>query len=353
VTIVLRLFVPYDPIVEPAYQTLESAYPRFPLIALPSPLDRMERLEAALQAEAGVRVPRIYLKRDDLLPLGLGGNKLRNLEFLVGHAVAEGATDVVTTGRLQSNHCRLTAAACVRAGLRAHLIFTGRRPATRTANFLLDDLFGANVYFTGSDDRASRAPWIEMLMGATPEFGRRPYLIPVGGSDARGAMGHALAAQEIARQCDVLGEQPAAVVLATATGGTQAGMLAGLRRLGLGTRVYGLVVAKPAQELAGAVLSMANDVSAAIEGPPIASEDVLLDDAFLGGGYGVPSAAGQTAIEMLARAEGVLADPVYTGKALAGLLALVRGEAFSADDSVVFIHTGGAPALFADLPAAV
>jgi L-cysteate sulfo-lyase len=333
-----------------AYQTFEAPYPRFPLTALPSPLDRIDRLEAALRSEGCARVPRLYLKRDDLLSLGLGGNKVRNLEFLIGDALAEGATDVVTAGRLQSNHCRLTAAACARAGMRAHLLFTGRRPVFRTGNFLLDDLFGAKVYFTGSDDRASRVPWIEMIMGATPDFGRRPYLIPVGGSDARGAVGHALAAQELALQCDVLGDQPAAVVLATATGGTQAGMLAGLRKLGLGTRVHGFVVAKRAQDLVGEVLSMANDVSAAIGGPSIANEDVLLDDAFLGGGYGVPSSAGQTAIELLARTEGVLADPVYTGKALAGLLDLVRAGAFSADDSVAFIHTGGAPALFADLP---
>jgi 1-aminocyclopropane-1-carboxylate deaminase/D-cysteine desulfhydrase-like pyridoxal-dependent ACC family enzyme len=333
-----------------AYQTFEAPYPRFPLTALPSPLDRMERLEDALRDAGCRRVPRLYLKRDDLLSLGLGGNKVRNLEFSIGHAVAEGATDVVTAGRLQSNHCRLTAAACAQAGLRAHLIFTGRRPAIRTGNFLLDDLFGARVYFSGSDDRASRAPWIEMMMMATPELGRRPYFIPVGGSDARGAVGHALAAQELALQCEARGEQPAAVVLATATGGTQAGMLAGLRRLGLSTRVHGLAVGKPAGDLVGEVLSMASDVSAAIGGPAIAREDVQLGDGSLGGGYGVPSVAGETAIKMLARTEGVLVDPVYTGKALAGLVALVRGEAFSDDDSVVFIHTGGAPVLFADLP---
>ena len=334
----------------PAYQTFDAPYPRFPLTALPSPLDRAERLEAALRTEGGALVPRVYLKRDDLLSLGLGGNKIRNLEFLIAHALEEAATDVVTAGRLQSNHCRLTAAACARTGLRAHLVFTGGRPSARSGNFLLDELFGAKVYFTGSDDRASRAPWIEMLMGATPEFGRRPYLIPVGGSDARGAVGHALAAQELALQCELRGVRLTAIVLATATGGTQAGMLAGIKKLGLDTRVHGFAVAKSAAELSAEVLLIAEGVCEAIGAASPTAAEVMLDDSYLGGGYGVPSVDAQAAIELLARTEGVLADPVYTGKALAGLVGMVRAGAFSADESVVFIHTGGAPALFAGLP---
>ena len=348
-TIVLHLAVPYDPNVTPAYQTFESPYPRFALTALPSPLDRAERLEYSLRAEGCTRVPRIYLKRDDLLSLALGGNKIRNLEFLIGHALAQGATDIITAGRVQSNHCRLTAAACARAGLRAHLIFTGTRPAIATGNYLLDDLFGAKTYFTGSDDRASRAPWTDLLMESLPDFGLRPYVIPVGGSDARGAVGHALAAQELARQCDAVGERLTTIVLATATGGTQAGMLAGLRKIGSDARIRGFAVAKAADDLATDVLAIANEVAAAIDGSAVAATDVLIDGAFLGEGYGVPSPAGAVAIEMLARAEGVLADPVYTGKGFAGFLALVRDGTFSPDEAVVFIHTGGAPALLADL----
>jgi L-cysteate sulfo-lyase len=339
--------------VTPAYQTFEAPFPRFPLTALPSPLERAERLESALRAEAGAPVPRLYLKRDDLLSLALGGNKIRNLEFLIGQALEEGATDVVTAGRLQSNHCRLTAAACARAGLRAHVIFTGDRPSRRSGNFLLDDLFGAKAYFTGSDDRASRQPWIDLLMGSAAEFGRRPYLIPVGGSDVRGAVGHALAAQELVQQFDALGEPLTAIVLATATGGTQAGMLAGLRRLGFDTPVHGFAVAKSADELSPEVLAMAVGVSEALGAPPPKHAEVLLDDSCLGAGYGLPSPAGQAAIELLAGTEGVLADPVYTAKGLAGLLGMVRKSAFSARDSVAFIHTGGAPALFADLPQAM
>lgn len=340
----------YDRNVAPAYQTFDVPYPRFALVALPSPLERAERLESALRAEGCARVPRLYLKRDDLLALALGGNKIRNLEFLLGDALDVGATDIVTAGRAQSNHCRLTAAACARAGLAAHLIFTGERPPVATGNFLLDELFGAKAYFTGSDDRASRAAWIDMLMDALPGFDRRPYLIPVGGSDARGAVGHALAARELAQQFDAIGERLTTIVLATATGGTQAGMLAGLRKLGIDARVTGFAVAKAAADLAPDTLAIANDVASAIGAVAVAPDDVVVDDTCLGGGYGIPSIAGQAAIELLARTEGVLADPVYTGKGLAGLFALIRSGACSPDASVVFIHTGGAPALFADLP---
>ncbi len=343
--------MPYDPNVTPAYQTFESPYPRFALAALPSPLDRAERLEHSLRAEGCARVPRIYLKRDDLLSLALGGNKIRNLEFLIGHALAQGATDIITAGRVQSNHCRLTAAACARAGLRAHLIFTGARPAIAMGNYLLDGLFGAKTYFTGSDDRTSRAPWIDLFIESLPDFGRRPYLIPVGGSDARGAVGHALAVQELALQFDAIGERLTTIALATATGGTQAGMLAGLRKLGSDACVRGFAVAKAADDLAIDVLAIANEVAAAIGGPAVMARDVAVDGAFLGAGYGIPSTAGATAIQMLARTEGVLADPVYTGKGFAGFLALVRSGTCSPNEAVVFIHTGGAPALFADLAA--
>ena len=343
--------MPYDPNVTPAYQTLEAPYPRFALTVLPSPLDRAERLEAVLRAEGCARVPRIYLKRDDLLSLALGGNKIRNLEFLIAHALEQGATDVITAGRVQSNHCRLTSAACARAGLRVHVIFTGARPDIATGNYLLDDLFGARTYFTGSDDRASRAAWIGLLMESLPDFGRRPYLIPVGGSDARGAVGHALAAQELALQFEVIGEPLTTIVFATATGGTQAGMLAGLRKIGSDARIRAFAVAKAADDLAIDVLAIANEVAVAISGPSVTAAEVLVDGAFLGAGYGIPSRAGAAASETLARAEGVLADPVYTGKGFAGFLALVRAGTFSPDEAVVFIHTGGAPALFADLGA--
>ncbi len=330
--------------------TLVPAHPRLHLAALPTPLERMPRLEAALRDEGCARVPRLYLKRDDMLSLGLGGNKVRNLEFSFGAAMAVGATDVVTAGRAQSNHCRLTAAACARAGMTAHLVLSGDEPARNTGNLLLDRLLGARIYFTSSDDRGVREARVAEVVRQIEVRGGRAYVIPVGGSDVRGALGHTLAAAELARQMREIGEDVPAVVLATATGGTQAGMLAGFRKLGLAVPVYGIAVAKSADELAASVLRLANDVAAELAVERFEAADIDIDGSMLGGGYGVPSSDGVRAAEMLARCEGVVADPVYTGKGFAGLLAMIRGDRFEPESAVVFLHTGGWPAIFADLP---
>lgn len=331
-----------------AYQSIASRYPRFPLATFPSPLERAPRLEAALRAEGAAAVPRIYLKRDDLLSLAFGGNKVRNLEFSIGQALADGVTDIATSGRQQSNHCRLTAAACVRAGLRAHLFFSGDRPAKLSGNLLLDALLGARLYFCGSDDRAVRERWTRTFADAIGLFRRRVCVLPVGGSDARGAVGHALAAIELSEQVAAAGMRIDAIALATATGGTQGGMLAGLRAGGAEVPVYGFAVAKTAGDLGREVGRLAANVAEAIGVDAPAAGCVLIDGATIGDGYGVPSPAGQAAAALLARTEGILADPVYTAKALAGLLAAVRQGRFRTRDTVVFIHTGGVPALFAD-----
>jgi 1-aminocyclopropane-1-carboxylate deaminase/D-cysteine desulfhydrase-like pyridoxal-dependent ACC family enzyme len=334
--------------VGPDYQTFIPPHPRFQLARYPSPLLRAERLEAALHLE-GTAAPRIYLKRDDLLGLALGGNKIRNLEFLIGEALEAGATDVVTEGRQQSNHCRLTAAACARAGLRAHLALLGHPPPRATGNLLLMQLLGARVHFSGSDDRASREACMQRIVadiGVTG--GRTAYVIPSGGSTARGATGHVLLALELIEQLEEIREQPAAIVLATATGGTQSGLLAGLQKLGRSVPVWAFAVAKSAGELGTEVLRLSNEVAREIGADAIDEAAVAIDDRALGSGYGQSTAEAQQATGLLARTEGVLADPVYTGKALAGLLVVVREERLSSDEVVVFLHTGGAPALFAD-----
>lgn len=329
------------------YQNLVSDYPRFRLATFPSPLERATRLEAALRDAGCVAVPRLYLKRDDVLSLGLGGNKIRNLEFQIGYALHHGATDIVTAGRSQSNHCRLTAAACARAGLRPHLVFAGHEPKTATGNQLLDRLLGAEMYFTGSDDREARAALVRNIAARIEREGRCPHIIPVGGSDVHGAIGHALAADELMRQAAAIAETLESIVLATATGGTQAGMLAGLRKLGVDVPMYGFAVARSASELSGDVLRLANEVAAAIGGPPVRAYDVRVSGEARGAGYGVPTEEAGAAIRLLATTEGVFADPVYTGKALAGLLGLIRKRRFAVDGALVFLHTGGAPALFA------
>jgi D-cysteine desulfhydrase family pyridoxal phosphate-dependent enzyme len=325
--------------------------PRLRLAQLPTPLERASRLEEALRAE-GTRPPRMYIKRDDLLSLAMGGNKIRNLEFSLGAAIADGVTDVITMGRAQSNHCRLTAAACVRAGLRAHLVMSGARPAAAKGNLLLTELLGASVHFTGTDDRAMRDATAARICEEIAARGGRPLLLPVGGSDARGAVGHALLAHEIVRQCEAAGETPDVIVLATATGGTQAGLIVGLRVLALDTRVVGFTVHEPAVETSHKVAALAAAGVAILMGTSrMEPAAVCVDDTQFGAGYGVPSPAGTDALLLLARTEGLVLDPVYTAKAMAGLLALVREGRLTEDSSVVFVHTGGAPALFADLPA--
>ncbi len=329
------------------HQTAIARLPRVSLTSLPSPLERAAGLERALRSEGCATVPRIYLKRDDLLSLGLGGNKIRNLEFSIGEALAQGATDIITAGRVQSNHCRLTAAACARVGLRAHLVFAGDRPPEHSGNALLDELFGARMYYTGNDDRELRASWINMLTAGMEMIERRPYVIPVGGSNALGALGHVLAMSELYDQCRAIDIKPEAIVLATATGGTQAGMLVGAAALGIDVEIHGYAVAKSADDLTDIVRAIAHEVASMIGRPPIDAKRILIDGSMLGDGYGIASAAGDEAVRLLARSEGVVADPVYTGKGLAGLIALLRSGRFTDDQCVVFLHTGGAPALFA------
>jgi D-cysteine desulfhydrase/L-cysteate sulfo-lyase len=324
--------------------------PRVRLTHLPTPLERASRLEGALREE-GARAPRIYIKRDDMLSLALGGNKIRNLEFSLGAALADGATDIVTVGRAQSNHCRLTAAACAKVGLRAHLVMSGERPPIPQGNLLLSELFGATTYFTDTEDRTVRESTAASVSDEIRSRGGRPVLLPVGGSDARGAVGHALLAHEIVAQCAPVDERPAAIVMATATGGTQAGLIAGLRAVGAATVVRGFSVHKPAVESASEVAELAREVAAVIGARAILDGEVRADDSQLGEGYGVATAAGGAAIAMLARTEGLVLDPVYTAKAMAGMLAMIRRGDFAIDDAVVFVHTGGTPVLFAE-PAA-
>lgn len=330
-----------------SYQTGAAGRARVSLTALPSPLQRAARLEDALRDD-GCRPPRIYIKRDDLLSLAFGGNKIRNLEFALGAALAAGATDVITGGRVQSNHCRLTAAACARLGLRAHLVLSGSEPGVATGNLLLCRLFGAAITYTGSDDRSVREAAMRDIDAAVVRHGRRAHVIPIGGSDAAGAYGHLLAAQEVLTQAEALGDSVSTVVLATATGGTQAGMLAGLRQAGSRARIGAFAVAKSADELRPGVLRIANELASSEGIAPFVEEDVHIDDGMLGAGYGIPTAAGDAAVALLGATEGIVADPVYTGKALAGLLDAIRRGAYAEGDAIVWIHTGGAPALFAD-----
>ncbi len=334
--------------------------PRFPLLDGPSPLQVLPRFGRALGEIGGAAGPwddpAIWIKREDLLPLAFGGNKLRNLEFLVGAALAEGADVLVTSGRRWSNHCRLTAAAAARAGLECHLVLTGPPPAAPGPGQVLDELLGAHLHFSPTDDRADRQGLIGRVVGALREGGRRPYLIGVGGSGVTGAIGQLLAALELAEQLTARAVTPDLLVVPTATGGTQAGLLVGLRLAGLATRVLGVAVAGPAAELAPVVEGMVRGLAdltlvaarSAEERAIDWAAEIEIDDRLTGEGYGRRSPAADEATRLLARTEGILVDPIYTAKALAELIAEARAGRLNGR-TVVFWHAGGLPGLFEPL----
>lgn len=315
--------------------SLFPAFPTFPLLLGPTPLHPLPRFSAWLGA--GVEV---WIKRDDLTPFGLGGNKLRKLTYLVADALAKGATDLVTTGAAQSNHCRQTAAAAARAGLGCHLVLRGRPDERPGGNVLLDRLFGATLHWAGSADTTAT---LAAVVAGLEADGRRPYVIPLGGSTPLGAVGYAFAWLELAAQAREVGVEFAEVLFATSSGGTQAGLAVGAAATGFGGRIHGISVDHKAAALT-AVVAPLTTATAQLLGRHQA-HPVIVHDAYLGGGYGVMGSAEREAILALARCEGILTDPVYTGRGLAGLIDLARrGEL---RHPVLFWHTGGAPALFA------
>lgn len=318
-----------------------AARPRTPLAFLPTPLHRLPRLEAELGG------PRLLVKRDDQTGLGLGGNKTRKLEFLVGAALAQGADVLVTAGAAQSNHCRQTAAAAAALGLDCHLLLGGAPPARPDGNLLLDHLLGATVHWCGSERKGER---LAAVVGALSEAGRRPCEIPYGGSNATGALGYVVAMQELKEQLDVAGQRVDAIVFASSSGGTQAGMAVGMRACGLDAELVGIRIDKEevgGQGYPGQLAGLAN-ATAQLAGldARFDVDDFVIEEGYLGGGYGVVGAAEREAIGLFARREGLLLDPVYTGRAAAGLLDLVRHGRFDRDATLLFWHTGGAPALF-------
>ena len=325
------------------------ALPRFGLLDGPSPFAPLRRFSAALGGGPSSDVE-IWIKREDLLPLAFGGNKLRNLEFLVGAALADGADSLITSGRRWSNHCRLTAAAGARAGLAVHLVLTGPpSPAGQEGpNQRLDELLGATVHVTATGDRAERAEVVESIAAAERAAGRRPFVIGVGGTGPIGAAGQVLAGLELADQLQATGPGAATVIIPSATGGTQAGILAGLTLAAPPTRpVLGIAVATPGVELRPVIESILDGLEPLV-GSRVASAAVVLEDDQLGAGYGHRTTAADEAAALLARTEGILVDPIYTAKALAGLIARVRDGRLGGP--VVFWHAGGTPGLFESLP---
>jgi 1-aminocyclopropane-1-carboxylate deaminase/D-cysteine desulfhydrase-like pyridoxal-dependent ACC family enzyme len=315
------------------------ALPRFPLIEQPSPSHLLPRFSAAL----GGRVD-VWAKREDLIPLAFGGNKLRNLEYMIGAALAEGADALVTSGRRWSNHCRLTAAAGARAGLAVHVVLSGPPHTPPGPNQRLMELFGATVHVTETADRAERDARVEEVAARLRANSRRPYVIGVGGSGPIGAFGQVEAAREAVDQWRAAGIEPTVVVVPSATGGTQAGLMVGLRASGDSARVLGIAVARPPDELRPMVATTISAL-ADVTGVRVDPVDIEIDGGQLGDGYGVPTAAAGEAATLLARTEGILVDPIYTAKGLAGLDAHVLAGHWD-DQTVVFWHAGGTPGWF-------
>jgi D-cysteine desulfhydrase family pyridoxal phosphate-dependent enzyme len=317
-----------------------DALPREPLAALPTPLHPLRRFGAEIGAD-------VWIKRDDVGPPGLAGNKVRKLEFVLAAARRDGADAIVIVGAEQSNACRAAAAACAQLGLRCVLVLSGDEPGSASGNLLLDRLYGADVRFAGTTDWAALADAAARAADELRAAGATPYTLPAGASSPLGAVGFAVAWFELLDQLDERGMAAATVVHAASSGGTHAGLVAGRRLAGRGPRVRGIGVAAdihpdmPAAyaELATGALRLLGD--AGIVGP----EDLWLDMGFLGAGYALPTEEAIAAIRLLAGTEGIVCDPVYSGKALAAVVAAAReGEL---DGPVVFWHTGGWHALFA------
>ncbi|MBM3122269.1 MAG: D-cysteine desulfhydrase family protein [Chloroflexi bacterium] len=313
---------------------LGASLPRVPLAQLPTPVARLTRLSSALGG------PELLVKRDDQTGLAFGGNKARKLELLVAEAEARGARTLVTRGAVQSNHCRQTAAAAAARGLQSILVLRGEPPASANGNLLLDSVLGARVVWTHGQD--PQAVLEETFTQAEAE-GRRPYLVPYGGSSPLGASAYALALEECLAQVT-----PDWIVLASSSGGTQAGLVAGARLLGFGGRILGISVDLQAAALQSEVARLATAVCALLgRATPVEPPSILVEDRFAAPGYAALTSLEREAISAFARQEGILLDPVYTGRSAGGLLALAREGRFASGERVLFWHTGGTPALFA------
>ncbi len=322
-----------------------AAVPRYPLAALPTPLQGVPNLSAALGIE-------VLVKRDDLTGLAMGGNKARKLELIVADAVAAGADMLITSAAARSNFCRMTAGAARRAGMRAGLLLRGTGSEPLQGNLLLDYVLGAEVRFTAEMDPYSTATrvaldaWVEQERRA----GGRPYLVYVHGGSRPGMLatvGYVAGAVELAEQAAAAGRRIGHLYVAVGSGSTAAGLLVGLRALGLATRVVGVCVGALSDVLRPRVAEYTRATSELLGVPCPDPTGLVLEDGQRGPAYGVPTEAAFEAIDLLARSEAIVANPVYTGKALAALVADVRRGVVKPGETAVFLHTGGDPLVYA------
>lgn len=310
--------------------------PRLKFAHLPTPIEEMPRLTAALDG------PRLFIKRDDQTGLAFGGNKTRKLEFLIAEADVQKARTIITAGAVQSNHCRQTAAAAARFGMDCILVLYGEQPGQKSANLMLDELFGAEIVWT---DRDHREEALDLTFTRAEAEGRHPYLAPYGGSSPTGAMGYVFAMEEFVQQ----GLPVDWIVFASSSGGTQSGMVLGAKLFGYKGNLMGISIDEPQAILQDRCAKLATDSAVKLgERAAFTSSDVMVNSDYCAAGYGVLTDLEREAVRLFAKTEGILLDPVYTGRAAGGMIDLIRKGFFTRNQRVLFWHTGGTTALFAD-----
>lgn len=315
--------------------------PRLELARLPTPIEKRERLTALLGG------PEIYVKRDDMTGIALSGNKVRKLEFSAARALQEGCDVLITCGGVQSNHCRATAAVAARLGLQAHLVLGGERPALPEGNFFLDQLLGAEITLVPTEDLDALMLVMQELESRYRKQGKHPLIVPMGASDATGALGYAWAVGEMAQQFDALGFTPDMIWVASGSAGTHSGLLIGMELFDLPCRVYTVNVRMDAAYFRTEMARIFAEFDQRYGYLPQAKpEEALILDGYVGAGYALSTPAELQFIASVARSEGLLLDTAYTGKALYGFAQEVKKGTFKAGEKVLFIHTGGLFGLF-------
>lgn len=316
--------------------------PKASLGYFPTPLIELTRLSKTLGG------PNIYMKRDDNTGLALGGNKTRKLEYIMGDALAKGADTVITAGAIQSNHCRQTAGAAASLGLECHLVLGGEEPEQPQGNLLLDKVYGCHIHWTGENRKGEDIP---ALVAQLKAEGKKPYVIPYGGSNELGAIAFIEAYKELNAQREALKVDFSHIIFASSSGATHAGLMLGNKILQTHSQIIGINIDKGEMDKVPFdehIVSLANSTAQLIAADyQFTADDLILNSDYVGDGYGVIGELEKEAIALTAQNEGILLDPVYTGRAMGGLIDMIRTEQIKATDNVLFWHTGGAPALFA------
>ena len=317
--------------------------PRLELAKLPTPLDRVENLGKSLGDLD------LWFKRDDLTGFGLGGNKVRSLEYLAADAMKVNSNILITGGSPGSNHVRTTMAVAAHLGLKGVAVLSGTRPSKANGNLLLNQLLDAKLVFTGNPDRSYIDNYIEDEAERLRGKGESPYMIRRGGVSSLGCIGYVSAAVEICSQLQSLNLNPDILLCATGCGVTQAGLLVGFKLMGLNCRLYGITVSRTRDECIAYIKQLINETEDVLGlDSRVKNDEIFVFDEYIGEGYSVPTSEGIDAIRLVAQTEGIFLDPIYTGKAMAGLTDLVKKDLIGSDNTVIFLHTGGSPSIFSN-----